>query len=147
MQIADNELSGWTQAAGFDTFYTMPIDTLNRLIDGPEQTYKDYGCKEIAYQTLTGPDPKVFSSFAMDFVTVSKAAAMFNYKKLQVGPGKNISSFDDATAFATTVENGVTAYAHFNKFYLEMKLEGFADTVEVLAVAGQFLNAFKAKIK
>lgn len=83
----------------------------------------------------------------MDFTTVSKASDMFNHEKAMYGGIKSVPSFDDATVFATSINYGIVARAHFNKFYFEITLAGFADSLEVLAVAGQFLNAFKAKIK
>jgi hypothetical protein len=156
LQIAIAEVPGWIQSAdNSDTFCTYPIagmyNDMPGNIDGGATLYDSMGCKELAYQALTGPlagpNPEVCSSYAMDFVTVAKASAMFNYEKSHTSSRVNIPSFDNSTAFAKPINSGVKAFARFNKFYIEVTLGGFADSAAALTTASQFLGVFKDKIK
>jgi hypothetical protein len=150
LEISDTAVSGWAKStANGDTFCTYPIDLFYNgppgSIDGGAVPYDSIGCKEIAYQTLTGPSPMISSSYAMDFVTIAKASAMFGYKKFSQIPTVAVPGFDISTAFAKSLTNGAMVYAHFNKFYIEITLLG--DSATALASAGEFLNVFKEKIK
>ena len=134
-----------------DTFCTYPIDSFYNnapgSIDGGAIPYDSAGCKEIAYQTLTGPGSEIYSSYAMDFVTVTKASAMFGISKSSQSSFTAVPGFDSSAAFAQSLTNGVKAYAHFNKFYIEITLIGFTDNSTALSTAGEFLGIFKGKIQ
>jgi len=83
----------------------------------------------------------------MDFATLAKASAMFEYKKFSQVPAVAVPGFDISTAFAKSLTDGAVVYAHFNKFYIEITLLGAADSAAVLTSAGEFLGVFKGKIK
>ena len=149
LEISDSAVSGWAKSsANADTFCTFPIDSFysgDFGVDGKAIPYDSGGCKEIAYQTLTGPNSTVFRSYAMDFLTVSKASAMFGILKSMQVPNTAIPGFDISTAFVKSSISGATVYAHFNKFYIEITLVG--DSTTALASAGDFLGVFKEEIK
>jgi hypothetical protein len=153
LEISDSEVAGWAKSSlNGDTFCTYPIDSLYCCVpgsgDGYAIPYDSAGCKEIAYQTLTGPSSEIYSSHAMDFLSVAKASAMFGILKSMKAPNTAIPGFDISTAFADTIINdGLMVYAYFNKFYLEITLVGFTDKSTALATASEFLGVFKGKIK
>jgi hypothetical protein len=152
LEISDSDISGWAKStANGDTFCTYPIDSFYNgppgNIDGGAVPYDSIGCKEIAYQTITGPSTMLCFSYAMDFITVSKASAMFGYEKFSQIPNVSIPNYTISNAFAKSIINGVMVYAHFNKFYIEIKLIGFTDNTAALTSAGEFLDVFKGKIK
>jgi hypothetical protein len=151
-EISDTAIAGWAKStANGDTFCTYPIDSFYNgppgSIDGGAIPYDSIGCKEIAYQTLTGPSQVISSSYAMDFVTIAKASAMFEYKKFSQIPNLAVPGFDLSTAFAKSLTNGATVYAHFNKFFIEITLLGYTDATAALDPASTFLGVFKEKIK
>jgi hypothetical protein len=152
LEISDTSVSGWAKStANGDTFCTYPIDSFYNgppgSIDGGAIPYDSIGCKEIAYQTLTGPGPMISSSYAMDFATIAKASAMFEYKKFSQIPNLAVPGFDLSTAFAKSLTNGATVYTHFNKFFIEITLLGYTDDAAALDPASKFLDVFKEKIK
>ncbi len=152
LMIDSAEVPGWApSSANGDTFCSYPIDSFYSkepgAIDGGAVVYDSVGCKQIAFQMLTGPDPEIYSSHAMDFATPAKALAMFDYSRSLWDSLLSVPTFDGSTAVARTVMNGVVAYAHFNKFYFEITLLGFTDRPAALSTAGTFLNAFERKIK
>jgi hypothetical protein len=152
LKIADGEVAGWAKSvANSDTFAAYPIDSLYCCQpgsnDGGAVPYDSGGCKELAYQKLTGPDQMQYASFAMDFVTIEKASAMFEKLKAVRVPNVAIPGFATATAFATTGFYTVSVYAHFNKFYFEIVLIGVTDTTVGLTAAKDFLTIFKGKIQ
>jgi hypothetical protein len=152
LEISDTAVSGWAKStANGDTFCTYPIESFYNgppgSIDGGAVPYDSIGCKEIAYQTLTGPSPMISSSYAMDFVTVAKATNMFGILKSSQIPNLAVPGFDISTAFGKSLTDGAMVYAHFNKFYMEITLVGFTDKSTALATASEFLGVFKGKIK
>jgi hypothetical protein len=152
LEISDAAVSGWAKStANADTFCTYPIDSFYCCapgsVDGGAVPYDSSGCKEIAYQTLTGPSPMIYTSYAMDFVTIAKASAMFGISKSSQIPNVAIPGFDISIAFAKSITNGVIVYAHFNKFYIEITLLGYTDDAAALDPASKFLGVFKEKIK
>jgi hypothetical protein len=152
LEISDSTIAGWSHSsANGDTFCTYPIDSFYCCapgnVDGGAVPYDSAGCAVIAYQTLTGPNQEISSSYAMDFLTVAKASAMFGKSKSSEASERAISGFDVSTAFADTVINGIKAFAHFNKFYVEITLLGFTDNATALACASEFLSVLKGKIQ
>jgi hypothetical protein len=151
-KISDSDITGWsTSAANADTFCVYPIDSFYCCApgsaDGGATPYDSAGCKEVAYQTLTGPSEMIFSSHSMDFLTAGKADSMFTLMKSWKSPVISINGFDTSTAFATKALQSLTVYAHFNKYYLEFYILGVTDEAAGFDAATKFLNVYKNRIK
>jgi hypothetical protein len=153
LKIPDFAVPGWSQSAqNGDTFAFYPIESLYGDVpgemDGGAIPYDSLGCKEVAYQKLTGPAPMLYASYAMDFVTSDKAAAMFDHSKASAAsPAVAVPDFDTSAAFATEGFSSVEVYAHLNRFYFEITLIGVTDSAAALDAARDFLTIYKGKIK
>lgn len=152
LKITNSEIPGWSaSAANSDTFCVYPIDSLKCCypgsVDGGATPYETAGCKEVAYQTLTGPSEMIYSSHSMDFVTTSKATSMFTSMKSLKSPVISITGFDTSIAFASKALQSFTVYAHFNKYYFEFYILGVTDDAAGLDAAAHFLTLYKSRIK
>ena len=152
MKISAADVPGWAASAiNQDTFCEYPGDSLYCCapgsIDGGAVPYDSIGCVQVAFQSLTGPDPMLYSSHSMDFATSAKAKTMFDYIKRRLPSQVALSGFDTAVAVAGVGMQAVQVLAHFNKYYFELAFVGVVDTPACLQSAVRFLTVFKNRIK
>jgi hypothetical protein len=80
----------------------------------------------------------------MDFGTLSKSSAMFNLKVSKNQASTAITAFNPSQAVALSQYLGnILAFAHFDKYYFEIQLTGYADTAASLNGAALMLTKFK----
>jgi len=145
----ETDISGWKKNTTYG-YTTWSAATLNDDIDGGSDKYTNRGMIECGDIAMLGPNGEEIKhqSLIMDFGLDSNAAVMFNYKKDEFSTEEvDITGYDNTVAFAHPGVGGVTAFAHFKKFYLELKFEGFSDQNLAIQAAIQFLGLFKSKIE
>jgi len=152
-KFADNEISGWQQAAGTDRFLVCTSAELEdpsnpNPIDGAAPAYTDNGMTMVMFQYLAGPGSNACQVRAMDFGTDASATAMFAQEQKSTASDIAIAAFDTSTAIAYSVISGITVYAHFKASYFELYLTGFGtDQNAASQAATQFLQVLQAKTK
>jgi hypothetical protein len=150
MKVNTNDVDGWILKSSEES----PPNTLYDLIDGGAPTYIDRHLEAYLNEFLfkaNGTDTTYLGDifFIMNFGSAENATEMYRYQKTYidgVAPSAIISGFHPSVAFAdTTPGGGITAFAHFGKFYFEMPFSGYENHLDALIPAGQFLNLLKAR--
>lgn len=142
-------MPGRKQDTAPNSYGALTGDELVQIIDGAAGSYLDIGDRVSMYQELVGPDPRVTSVWAFDFVTAAKATAMFEWETLEQSATIVIPGYDTSVAIGSASIVGITAFAHFNSLYVEVSLSGFGDqtsTCSACPVAAQFINALRARV-
>jgi hypothetical protein len=155
LRPSSDEIRGWSMAPSPDSFTLWTANTISDDVDGGFLAYTDRGVLEIADLHLLGPlgtdgvrRELAVHSFIMDFGNDSKAAAMFDFPTARFsGEAFPLPGYDAAEAFARPVLGGISAYAHFDKFYFELSFLGFSDRNEAAAAGKKFLDSFHRKIR
>ncbi len=154
LKVINGDISNWKMAQAPDSFTLWTAANFYDDINGGLEVYTDRGPIEIADMHLVGPigsdgvqNVLEKRSFIMDYGTEANAIEEFNFMKSQ--NSADAFSFDEYgknTAFAVPILGGIIAYAHFKKFYIELKFTGFSDQPNAVRTAIQFLSFFESKI-
>ena len=155
LKITSTEISNWAMASSADSFTLWTKANFNLDIDGGYEKYTDRGMIETGdFHMLgpTGPDGEqniiATHSYIMDCGNDSNAIELYRYWQIDNSADAfKIPRYKTTTAFAIAVQGGITVYAHFKKFYFELKFSGFSDLTQAAATAVQFLGLFRAKIE
>jgi len=152
LKVNSNDVNGWI----LDTFGVYTADALVNDLQGGSSPYINHHVVEAIDERLknaSGADTTYlgYHFFIMDFGTVANATSMYQSQKAyfdQIPSSAGISGFDLSVAFADTARaRGVAAYGHFGKFYFELPLSGYANHLDALGPAAQFLNLLKSRIE
>lgn len=145
----ETDISGWKKNTT-DGYSTWSAANFVNDMDGGFEKYTDRGMIECGDISMDGPNGThiLHKSFIMDYGLDSTALAMYNYQKDYYSNGSlDITGYDKTVAFAYPVIGGVTAFAHFKKFYFELQFANFSDQTLSIQAAAQFLGMFKSKIE
>ena len=151
LKIANTDMAGWADSASNgDTFCIYPGDSLYCCgpgsMDGGAVPYDSIGCKEVAFQTLTGPQQMAYAVHIMDFTTSATSTAMYAYIKNRKSSTLTIAGFDTSTAAGTEAINSISVIAHVNKYYFDLAFIGVTDNAAALDAAAKFLTTYKNRI-
>jgi hypothetical protein len=83
----------------------------------------------------------------MDFGTTANAAAMVQRQASIYSPLINIPGYDSTVTIASPALGGITVFAHFGKFYIEVSFIGYQDQSQAISDAKLFLDLIKSKIQ
>jgi hypothetical protein len=155
LKIASTEISNWAMASSADSFTLWTAANFEQDIDGGYDVYTNRGMIEVADFHMIGPiDPAgeqntiATRSYIMDCGNDSNAIELYKYWQIyNSADAFKIPRYKTTTAFAIAVQGGITVYAHFKKFYFELKLFGFSSQPQAAATAVQFLGLFRAKVE
>jgi hypothetical protein len=150
LKITNGAISGWQIVTLSDSFGVFSAADFYIDIDGGDKPYTDRGLIEVADEHMAGPNgaglgPK---AFFMDFGTDAAATAMFQYQASQsiYTPHVAITGYDNSVAFGYAGVGGITVFAHFKKFYIELPFVGYTSQNQPISDANLFLGFLKAKI-
>ena len=145
LRLFNGDISGWIESANADSFNVYTGTELETPLDGGADVYTNMGMIQAFIQEMQGPNPEDLVIYTMDFGTPGAATQMFEQEQSQWGASSlPISGYDNATAFATSTSGGtgVNVYAHFDKFYMQLMLSGFANQTDAMSKAYLFLHLF-----
>ncbi|MBN1578764.1 MAG: hypothetical protein JW913_19530 [Chitinispirillaceae bacterium] len=145
-KLGDNDVSQWVQDdEGYKVYKTY--DELYAAINGGAEEYIQYGLIEGFWQKMTKGSYYVDCS-VMDFGTVEKATAMYQYKADQVSPKTAAGSYPDTIAIIDdSFITGCMGYAHFGQYYLQLSLSGYgANKPEGVQNAARYIEVFEGRI-
>ncbi len=155
LRLTVADVSGWTERA-HGSFTGWGVYEGNALtgespIDGAGDIYVAFGVVTTGMQYLESPPPSgtvnlFLDAYVMDFGTAEKAMAM--YEELRPASGTAVGGEDDSVAIIdeSTPSFGCMLYAHYGKFYIELKFNNYTTKSEAVGDAGLFLSVYKAKI-
>jgi hypothetical protein len=146
LQIMPSDVTGWQQTNGASGWETYSASNLHNLIDGGDMQYTSRGLIEMGQQTL-GSGQKILIVYCMDFGNAANSKLMYGDKYNANSPLLAIPNFPDSVAIATPTLGGVTAFAIFGKFYLELAFQGFQDQAEALRTTSLFIDLYSSKIE
>jgi hypothetical protein len=113
--------------------------------------YVNGGVVTSGIQYLQSPPPSgttnlELDAFVMDFGTADKARQM--YDEMRPATGTAVGGEADSVAIVdeSTPSFGCMLFAHYGKFYIELKFNNYAVKAEAVSDAGQFLGVYKQKI-
>lgn len=147
MIFASAEISPWKA----DSVAYYQGTALYNGIDGGAGQYLDQGLIETAIQTLVNNaspsnDSLNCKAYIMDFGTSANATNMFDTVMSKAVDKKTFTSFPSTIAgFDDSPLVGIIAYAHFDRFFFQMDLEGYSDKTKAINDADKFLTILKSK--
>jgi hypothetical protein len=147
MIFTNAEISPWKA----DSVAYYQGTALYNGIDGGAGQYLDKGLIKTAIQFLADDaspsnDSLNCSAYIMDFGTSANATAMFNTMMSNVIDKKAFASFPNSVAgldYSPVI--GISAYAHFNRFFFQLDLQGYNDKTKAIDDAEKFLTILKSK--
>ena len=155
LKVSNTEISNWKLSSSADSFTLWTAANFEQDIDGGYEIYTDRGMIECGDIHMLGPagsdgvqNEIAAHSFIMDFGNDSNAVDIYNYQKTRYSADAfDIPRYPNTIAFARSILGGITVYAHFKKFYLELNFTGFSDQNHATTTAIQFLGLLKSKIE
>jgi len=145
LEIMPTDVTGWQQVA--PPWSIISASNLHTVMDGGDILYIQNHVIEAGIQYLQGPNSKQIQTYCMDFGNQINSHQMFLDQKQTAPVILNIPNYPDTVAIAASALGGVTVYAYFSKFYLELSLTGFQDQAEALQTASLFLDIYTSKIE
>lgn len=145
LRLTKDDISGWTEVSskGFEEFEAA---SLHLIINGDAPQYVDKGLVKGFIQHINNAE-KRGDLFILDFGTESNAAAMYNYMNDQNNYKAKAGNYDMNTAqLNTSAADGVTAYSHFGRYYIEIRLKDFPNVLESHQTAESLIEVFQYKI-
>lgn len=146
LRLANSDVSPWTEISD-DGFKDFKANNMVKEINGGAQVYVDKGMVAGFKQYVETGGGKKAELLVLDFGTEASASAIYSYKvdgndeKLAAG------TYSEAVAqLDNSAMSGVTAYAHFGKYYLELSFTGYNDKAESRITATNFVEVFEEKI-
>jgi hypothetical protein len=153
LKFTNTDISNWKMAPSADSFTLWTAANFYDDVDGGIEVYTDRGLIELADIHLIGPagseglNEIPVHSFIMDFGTEANALEEYNFQKTRYSADAfDIPKYGNKVAFAKPILGGITVYAHFRKFYLEISFIGFDNQNLSVSTATQFLGLFQMKI-
>ena len=149
LRLFNGDVSGWIEATTADSFNIYTGTELENPLDGGADAYTNMGMIQAFIQDMVGPNPEGLVIYAMDFGSNDAAVAMYKQEQAQWGATSlPVGSYPSATAFAVVVSGGtgVTVYANFDKFYLQLMLTGFSNQTDAMSKAYMFLHLFYLRV-
>jgi hypothetical protein len=154
-KITGSEISNWALASSADSFTLWTAANFNDDIDGGYEKYTDRGMTECADFHMigpVGPDGEqnyiATHSYIMDCGNDTNAYELYKYwQNYNSADAFKVTRYTTTTAFAIPIQGGIVVYAHFKKFYFELKFMGYSDQTLAASTAVQFLGLFRAKIE
>ncbi|MBN1758203.1 MAG: hypothetical protein JW863_07795 [Chitinispirillaceae bacterium] len=149
LRISSGEMSPWVEAES-DGYVACPNPEAfaGTRVNGYVQRFQDRGLIEGFVQELNGGGDIWGSVYVMDFGTAEKANDMFVYQdaentqKLAVsGIAQTVAGIDNSSG------DGCIGYGHFDRFYIQVSLGGYADKTDSQKDAKTFLEHFQSKVK
>lgn len=152
LRLTTADISGWSERPDADVgSYVIQVggELCNPPIDGACDQYTSNGVVKTLIQYLTRPAdpvPYKFDGYVMDFGTAAQARVMFDDAKGSAAT--TIAGFADSVAIVNeqTPSFGCTVYAHFGKFYIEIRLSGYDPASVAIADAATFVRVYSEKI-
>lgn len=146
LRLANSDVSPWTENAS-EGFRAFKASNMFALINGGAQTYIDKGMVAGFEQNMAGGGEKTAKLLVLDFGTEASASAIYAYKANENGEKLAAGTFPEAIAqLDNSAMSGVTALAHFGKYYLELSFTGYSDKSESRTTATSFVEVFEEKI-
>jgi hypothetical protein len=155
LKIMSSEIPNWYLAADADSFTLWAGDNFYDDMDGGIEKYLNNGMIEVADVHMMGPvgadgeqNTLATHSFIMDFGNDSNASNIFDYQRtLNSADAFDIPGYKNNAVFGRAVLGGITAFAHFKRFYFELTFVRFLDQAQAIATAVRFLSLFQSKIE
>ncbi|MBF0430745.1 MAG: hypothetical protein HQK83_05670 [Fibrobacteria bacterium] len=140
-----SEISGWTEEDGSYQLYDLVLLRAGAM-NGDADQYGDKGMIEGIEQKLVQDKPYL-QLFIMDFGTAAAAASMFDVKAQQIAAKQTIGAYEQTVAVSTKYSRGgIITYAHFDKYYIELQFETYAEADFAYADAALFLAFYEEKL-
>ena len=154
LRILTTDITNWTDRAdgsftGYEVF--VGTDICNPPIDGACGPYNEQGVVKSIIQYMgrpTGTPDLLYNmdAFAMDFGTPAKAMAMFEAARPSSGTAMAGYATTVVVIDETTPNFGVTVFGHFDKFYIELKMDNYTVKEDAITDAKLFMDIYAAKI-
>jgi hypothetical protein len=144
LRLAATDISPWTEAAA-GGFIAFTASNMTTLVNGGAPQYIDKGLVSGFEQNMAN-GTKTAKIWVTDFGTASNASAMYAQKDTENGNKTKAKNFELTVAeLDNSPLDGVVAYAHFGKYYLELTFS-ISDKSEAGTTASNFIEVFNAKI-
>jgi hypothetical protein len=147
LAIKDGDVTNWKEENQGYRPYTQ--DNFFDIINGGADEYINRGLIEGFQQILVISGSDYTATFLiMDMNSDANAKSMFDFKADAASTKEAAGNYSESTAVIDAgFLSGCTAYAHFEKFYLELLFTGYASNLsEAKNNAVSFLEIFKNKI-
>lgn len=149
--IPDTLIPGWTprDQGGHGAFRVLDTAALRveGLLGGPSDPYLEGGVVELSMQFLTRSGGAIADVVVMDVVAKHRATTL--YETLAPTASVAIGSYPATVARfdeGNSVDGGI-AFAHFDKFYIEVRLGGYVVSDERFADADMFIVALERMVR
>lgn len=144
LKLGSGDISPWVQID--DGFKEFKPATAFDVINGGADEYVANGLVEGFFQTLSNSD-KFAEMKIMDLSSTSNATAMYKIKNKIIGDKSPSGNYNDSIAAIDNAPlSGVVAYAHFDKYYIELDYTGYDSKTDARTAAANFIQVFDAKI-
>gem|GEM_PF-5905578 len=154
--FADDEIPGWSvdpsDTSGFGRYRLIQgADTqaMFNLIDGGATEYltRAPGFSSFLREEMVD-SARFLTLYIVDYSSSANAATMFDFVKSTWADTEALSGFLPSVAMSDTSRDAnIYACAHFGRFFLEFRFEGYAERAGSIRDATAFLAAAEKKIK
>lgn len=146
LKVENNDVSGWTEDAdGFKRFATQ--EQVFDAINGEQIKYARYLQDGFKQDLSKGGTDRTCRYVVMDCGTAEDATALFNDMTINIGTKTPVGSYALTIAVIDPLPMyGCDTYAHFGKYYVEIKPVGFSPKADANSTALSFLQQLEDKI-
>jgi hypothetical protein len=146
LRLQSGDISGWTEIAD-EGFKDFEAANMYDRVNGEAVLYNSKGLVEGFLQNLSNSS-KTAVLLVQDMGTPAHAKDIYDYWDAKNEDKSAASPFDLSVAEIDNAISltGVSAYAHFDKYFLKFDFSGYSDKSEAGAAAASFVEVFEAKI-
>jgi hypothetical protein len=139
-----NEIQGWSEASAEGYMELDPSTLRTSLVNGGADIYNNNGMVEAMQQVLESADGNRLTACIMDFASAHNATDMYDIKYAEeVAAPLGITGYPDDRAIAKSLLGGAWIFAHFDRFYIEIELQGYTQQGDALDAARLFLEYYE----
>ncbi len=145
LRLASGDISSWAedQSGGFISF---TASNMQQLVNGGAPQYVEKGLVAGFEQRMSNGS-KAVKLLILDFGTEANAVAMYTKKDSENSDKSDVGTYPQSVAqLDNSAMDGVTAIAHFGKYFMELAFTGYTDKSESRATAKSFVEVFEVNI-
>jgi hypothetical protein len=150
--VITNQISGWKS----DSLSYFVDSSIYNFVDGGSSTYcgtcslstLKAGFLSFLYKVPAPADTERLKMFVIQYATSADVQAIFSGDSIGSSfmPESALAPYSISEVLYTNNGSEIHAYGHFNNFFVELKLTGYATSGLALPDASTFMNYFHSKI-
>lgn len=145
LRLSSGDISPWAEdnSGGFITF---TASNMQKLVNGGAPQYVEKGLVAGFEQRMSNGS-KTAKLLILDFGTEANAVSMYTKTDNENSDKTASGTYPQTVAqLDNSAMSGVTAIAHFGKYYMELAFTNYSDKSESRTTANSFVEVFEAKI-